>query len=39
MVCTPGLSKVEVQWLQVIAILAGTYNEKLTEYLDLRGLE
>ena len=39
MACTPGLSKVEVQRLQVVAVLARTYSEKLTEYLDLRGLE
>jgi len=39
MACTPGLSKVEVQRLQVVATLARTYSEKLTEYLDLRGLE
>lgn len=37
--CTPGLSKVEVQRLQVVATLARTYSEKLTEFLDLRGLE
>jgi hypothetical protein len=39
MACTPGLSKVEVQRLQVVATLARTYSEKLTEYLNLRGLE
>ena len=39
MACVPGLSKVEVQRLQVVATLARTYSEKLTEYLDLRGLE
>jgi IS30 family transposase len=39
MACAPGLSKVEVQRLQVVATLARTYSEKLTEYLDLRGLE
>jgi hypothetical protein len=39
MACTPGLSKVEVQRLQVVATLARTYSEKLQEYLDLRGLE
>ena len=39
MACTPGLSKVEVQRLQVVANLARTYSEKLQEYLDLRGLE
>lgn len=37
--CTPGLDKVEVQRLQVVASLARVYSEKLTEYLDLRGLE
>jgi len=39
MACTPGLSKVEVQRLQVVANLARIYSEKLQEYLDLRGLE
>jgi len=39
MACTPGLDKVEVQRLQTVATLARTYSEKLTEYLDLRGLE
>jgi len=39
MACTPGLSKVEVQRLQIVANLARTYSEKLQEYLDLRGLE
>jgi biotin operon repressor len=39
MACTPGLSRVEVQRLQVVATLARIYSEKLTEYLDLRGLE
>ena len=37
--CQPGLDKIEVQRLQVVATLARTYSEKLTEYLDLRGLE
>jgi len=39
MACAPGLSKVEVQRLQVVANLARIYSEKLQEYLDLRGLE
>jgi len=39
MACAPGLSKVEVQRLQVVANLARVYSEKLQEYLDLRGLE
>jgi len=39
MACAPGLSKVEVQRLQVVANLARTYSKKLQEYLDLRGLE
>jgi len=37
--CTSGLKKVEVQRLQVVATLAKTYSEKLTEFLDWRGLE
>ena len=35
----PGLDKVEVQRLQVIATLARTYKELLADYLDYRGLE
>lgn len=37
--CTPGLTKLEVQRLQVIAALAKAYSEKLTDFLDFRGLE
>ena len=37
--CTSGLSKLEVQRLQVVANLARTYSEKLVEYMDWRGLE
>jgi len=37
--CEPGLDKVEVQRLQVIATLARTYKEILADYLDYRGLE
>jgi hypothetical protein len=35
----PGLDRVEVQRLQVIATLARTYKELLADYLDYRGLE
>jgi hypothetical protein len=34
-----GMSKDEVQRLQVVAILAKTYKEFLADYLDYRGLE
>lgn len=37
--CEPGLDKVEVQRLQVIATLARTYKDILADYLDYRGLE
>jgi len=37
--CQPGLDKVEVQRLQVIATLARTYKEVLADYLDYRGVE
>ena len=36
---TPGLSKAEVQRLQVIAKLAKTYKEILADYLDYREIE
>lgn len=37
--CEPGLDKVEVQRLQVIATLARTYKDMFAEYLDYRGIE
>jgi hypothetical protein len=37
--CSPGLSKVEVQRLQVVATLARTYKDILADYLDYRGVE
>jgi hypothetical protein len=37
--CKPGLDKVEVQRLQVVATIAKTYKEILADYLDYRGLE
>jgi hypothetical protein len=37
--CEPGLDKVEVQRLQVVATLARTYKEILADYLDYRGVE
>jgi hypothetical protein len=39
MSCKPGLDKVEVQRLQVVATLARTYKEILADYLDYRGVE
>ena len=35
----PGLSKVEVQRLQVIGVLARAYKDILADYLDYRGIE
>ena len=35
----PGLSKVEVQRLQVVGVLARAYKEILADYLDYRGVE
>jgi hypothetical protein len=37
--CKPGLDKVEVQRLQVVATLSRTYKEILADYLDYRGVE
>ena len=37
--CKAGLSKVEVQRLQVVATLARTYKDILADYLDYRGVE
>jgi hypothetical protein len=37
--CKPGLDKVEIQRLQVVATLARTYEEVLADYLDYRGIE
>ncbi len=37
--CKPGLDKVEVQRLQVVATLARTYKDILVDYMDYRGLE
>ena len=37
--CTPGLDRVEVQRLQVVATLSKTYNELLADYLNYRGIE
>jgi hypothetical protein len=37
--CSPGLSKVEVQRLQVVATLARAYKDILADYLDYRGVE
>lgn len=37
--CTPGLDRVEVQRLQVVATLSKTYQEQLTGYLNYRGIE
>ena len=37
--CKPGLDKVEVQRLQVVATLARTYKDILVDYIDYRGLE
>jgi hypothetical protein len=35
----PGLNKVEVQRLQIIATLARTYEQLLARYIDYRGIE
>ena len=37
--CTPGLTKTEVQRLQVIANLAKTYKEGIADYLNYRQVE
>jgi aspartate aminotransferase-like enzyme len=37
--CQPGLDKVEVQRLQVVATLARTYKDILADYLDYRRVE
>ena len=37
--CKPGLDKVEVQRLQVVATLARTYKELLADYINYRGIE
>jgi hypothetical protein len=37
--CDPGLDKVEVQRLQVVATLARAYKDILADYLDYRGVE
>jgi hypothetical protein len=37
--CDPGLDKVEVQRLQVVATLARAYKDILADYLDYRGIE
>jgi hypothetical protein len=37
--CRPGLDKVEVQRLQVIATLARTYKEILVDYINYRAIE
>jgi hypothetical protein len=37
--CKPGLDKVEVQRLQVVATLARTYKEILADYINYRGIE
>jgi hypothetical protein len=37
--CQPGLDKVEVQRLQVVATIAKTYKEILADYIDYRQLE
>jgi hypothetical protein len=37
--CKPGLDKVEVQRLQVIATLARTYKEILVDYINYRAIE
>jgi hypothetical protein len=37
--CKPGLDKVEVQRLQVMATLARTYKELLSDYINYRGIE
>ncbi len=37
--CTPGLSKAEIQRLNVVATLAKTYKEILADYINYRGIE
>ena len=37
--CKPGLDKVEVQRLQVVATLARTYKDIVGDYVDYHGLE
>jgi hypothetical protein len=37
--CQPGLDNVEVQRLQVVAVLARTYKDILSAYMNYRGLE
>lgn len=37
--CKPGLDKVEVQRLQVVALIARTYKEILAEYIGYRAIE
>lgn len=37
--CKPGLDKVEVQRLQIVAILASKYKEILADYLKYREVE
>jgi hypothetical protein len=37
--CQPGLDTVEVQRLQVVAVLARTYKDILSAYVNYRGLE
>ena len=37
--CAPGLTKVEVQRLQVVATLAKTYKEILSDYINYREIE
>jgi type III secretory pathway component EscV len=37
--CTPGLDRVEVQRLQVVATLSKTYKELLADYLNYREIE
>jgi hypothetical protein len=37
--CAPGLSKVEVQRLQVVATLSRAYKDILADYLDYRAIE
>jgi ribosomal protein L10 len=39
MACKPGLDKIEVQRLQVIATLARTYKDILADFLDYHGIE
>jgi hypothetical protein len=39
MACTPGLSKVEVQRLQVVATLSRNYQNQLPIYLKMRNVE